>query len=224
MLRAKKTDILHKMIDKASPNKGPENTLVVFRHGSTALNNESDERFRGWADVPLSEEGKAEALESAKKLKGKGVAGIVTSDLQRTVQTAKIIAKELDIPILEETDGFRPWHLGVMTGQPVKPNLPALHAYIKNPDEVVPDGESFNQFKDRMVKKIVQIQKKYPKDKILIVTHHRGERLIDAWIQAGKPTDHKKLSAEPFMVKGAPPGSFRDYEVDPKKLDTKPVK
>ena len=221
MSKAGKALILHHMLTKASPKKGPENTLVVFRHGSTNLNNESDERFRAWADVPLSEDGKKEVLESAKKLHDKGIAGIITSDLKRCVETAEIIAKELDIPILEESKGLRPWHLGVLTGQPVRPNLPALEAYIKNPDVQVPDGESFNDFKKRMVGDVLRVQKKYPRDKILIVTHHRGERLVKAWMDAGKPTDHSKLSHDPFMHKGVKPGSFIEYEVDPTLLNEK---
>jgi len=217
MSKAAKALILTHMLKKATPKKKPENTLVVFRHGSTNLNDESDERFRGWADVPLSDKGKEEALASAKKLKDKHIAGIITSDLKRCVETAEIISNEIRAPILEETQGLRPWHLGVMTGQPVKPNLTALQAYINNPDEKVPDGESFNTFRKRMVTAVLTIQKKYPNDKILIVTHHRGERLIQSWVDAGMPTDHSKLSSEPFIHKGVKPGDFTDYEIPPKK-------
>ncbi len=208
------------MVHDTIPEKGKgapaENTLVVFRHGSTALNGESDERFRAWAEVPLSEQGKKEVLSSAKKLKGSGIDGIITSDLGRCVETAKILSKEIGAPILEESKGLRPWHLGELTGKPVKPNLDVLKAYINNPSQKVPEGESFDSFKKRMIEDVLRIQKKYPKDKICIVTHHRGERLIESWIKAGKPEDPKELSAEPFMIKGIKPGTFTSHEIPAK--------
>jgi len=215
-----KHETLKKIVkSKIPPTKGekPENTLVVIRHGATALNSESDEKFRGWADVPLSDEGRDQATEAGKLLKNSHIDGIITSDLGRTVETAERLAKEIGAPVLEKTKGLRPWHLGDLTGQPVKPNIPALQAYIKNPDMKVPGGESFNDFKKRMVNEVLKIQKKYPHDKIAIVTHHRGERLLQAWMDAGKPTDHMKLSAEPFMHKGIKPAGFTDFEIPPKK-------
>lgn len=205
-----------------NPLKGgskPENTLVIIRHGSTALNNESDERFRGWADVPLAEEGVKEIQESLPALKKAKLDGLITSDMQRTVKTAEIISKELNIPILEKTDALRPWHLGQFTGQPVKPNLPILQDYIKNkPDVPVPGGESFNQFKQRVIRAVQSIQKRYPNDKIGIVTHHRNERLIQGWMDEGKPDNVLKVSPRPFMSKGIPPGSFTDHEIPPPKV------
>lgn len=203
------------------PIKGgnkPENTLVVIRHGSTALNNESDERFRGWADVPLAQEGVKEITDSLPALKKAKLDGLITSDLSRTVATAQIISKELNIPILEKTPNLRPWNLGYLTGQPVKPNLPILQDYIKNkPDTPVPQGESFNSFKQRTLREIQSIQQRYPNDKIGIVTHHRNERLIQGWMDEGKPDNALKVSPKPFMNKGIPPGSFTDHEIPPPK-------
>jgi len=215
MTESSKATKLRDMVRNKIPKK-TENTLVVIRHGATKLNNDSDEKFRGWADIPLSDEGKAQATATGKSLKGAGIHGIITSDLGRTKETANLVSKEIGAPVLEATKGLRPWHLGDLTGQPVKPNLPALQAYIKNPEQVVPGGESFNDFKKRMVDEVLKIQKKYPKDKIAIVTHHRGERLLQAWIDAGRPTDHAKLSPEPFMHKGIKPGDYTTHEVPPK--------
>lgn len=196
----------------------PENTLVVIRHGSTALNNESDERFRGWADVPLAEDGVKEIQDSLPSLKKANLDGLITSDLQRTVATAQIISKELGIPILEKSTALRPWHLGYLTGQPVKPNLPILERYIKDtPNTPVPGGESFNQFKVRVLRFIQSVQQRYPNDKIGIVTHHRNERLIQGWMDEGKPDNALTVSPEPFMNKGIPPGSFTDHEIPPPK-------
>ena len=206
-------------VPKGDPTKEdkPENTLVVIRHGATQMNNDSDEKFRGWADIPLSDEGRAQAKKTGKELKSKGLDGIVTSDLGRCIETANIVSKETGAPVLGKKRGLRPWHLGDLTGQPVKPNLEALKAYITNSSIKVPGGESFDTFKKRMVDEVLKIQKKYPKDKIAIVTHHRGERLIKSWMDVGQPSDPGKLSSEPFMHKGIKPGAYVNHEIPPKK-------
>lgn len=194
----------------------PENTLVVIRHGSTALNAESDERFRGWSDVPLAEEGIKEINDSLPALKKANIDGIISSDLSRTVDTAKIVSKATGAPILDVTQALRPWNLGVFTGQPVKPNLPILLEYIRSkPNDPVPGGESFNAFKERVIRYVQGVQQKYPNDKIALVTHHRNERLLQGWMDAGKPDDVLKINPEAFNSKGIPPGSFTDFEVPP---------
>lgn len=45
---------------------------------------------------------------------------------------------------------------------------------------MVPEGESFNDFLIRAVNCMNKILKKYPKANVLIVTHHRLERLFRA--------------------------------------------
>lgn len=195
----------------------PENTLVIIRHGSTDLNAESDERYRGWADVPLAQDGVKEVQDSLPALKKEKLDGLISSDLSRTVDTAKIISKELSVPILQVTSALRPWHVGQLTGQPVnKQTLAVLHEYIKNrPSIPIPGGESFDQFKERVLRFVQQVQQKYPHDKIGLVTHHRDERLIQGWMDQGKPNNPLDVKPAAFMQKGIPPGSFTSHEVPP---------
>ena len=203
--------------NKPEENKKPDNALVVIRHGSTALNLGS-ERIRGWVDVPLAPEGIKEAEDGAKKLKGKGVDGIISSDLSRAHTTAKIYSKELGVPIIQVTSAFRPWNLGNMQGQPTKDVLPLLQYYIKDePDTIIPGGESFNQFKKRFLAAVLEVQKKYPTQRIAVVTHHRGERLLQGWHDAGKPQNYHEIKPEVFMHKGIPPGAFTDFKIHPEK-------
>lgn len=63
-------------------------TLVLFRHGSSEWN--LSNRFTGWADIPLTEEGLAQADEAGKKLAAAGLQfdEVHTSVLYRTQQTA----------------------------------------------------------------------------------------------------------------------------------------
>ena len=82
--------------------------LVLVRHGESIWNKEN--RFTGWTDVELSENGIKEATEAGIVLKDKGFTFDVafTSVLKRANKTLDIILNELgetNIPI------YRSWHL-----------------------------------------------------------------------------------------------------------------
>lgn len=198
---------------------------VVIRHGSTKLNagpGVSEDRIRGWKDIPLSEEGRQDIKKNFPALKKLGMHGLVCSDLSRAFETAQIISRELKIPILEKTMSLRPWNLGVFAGQETKKVLPILQNYIKKQFKKVPQGESFHAFKKRFISYVVGLQKKFGPIKLGIVTHHRDERLMDAWLDYGEPEDVADIPSHPFMEKGIPPGGFTDYSVP--RLDTKNAK
>ena len=42
--------------------------------------------------------------------------------------------------------------------------------------------------------------------KLALVTHHRVERVLNAWQNEGQPEDHK-IHLDTFLQKGEPPGS-----------------
>ncbi len=69
--------------------------LVLLRHGQSQWNLEN--RFTGWTDVDLTEQGKAEALESGKLLKENGFEFDVvhTSVLKRANKTMDICLEEM---------------------------------------------------------------------------------------------------------------------------------
>jgi 2,3-bisphosphoglycerate-dependent phosphoglycerate mutase len=70
--------------------------LVLLRHGQSEWNRQN--RFTGWVDVPLSEQGVAEALAAGKLLREEGFQFDVayTSLLKRAIKTLWIALEELD--------------------------------------------------------------------------------------------------------------------------------
>lgn len=64
--------------------------LYLIRHGATLLSTE--DRFSGAANVFLSDEGRAQAKALAHRLADDDIAAIYTSPLDRTIETANIIA------------------------------------------------------------------------------------------------------------------------------------
>jgi 2,3-bisphosphoglycerate-dependent phosphoglycerate mutase len=71
--------------------------LVLLRHGESIWNKEN--RFTGWTDVDLSEEGRQQALRAGQLLKKHGFTFDVgfTSVLKRSIKTLHIVLEELDM-------------------------------------------------------------------------------------------------------------------------------
>jgi 2,3-bisphosphoglycerate-dependent phosphoglycerate mutase len=71
--------------------------LVLLRHGESTWNREN--RFTGWTDVDLSEQGVAEARRAGQTLKAEGLTFDVafTSVLKRAIRTLWIALDELDL-------------------------------------------------------------------------------------------------------------------------------
>ena len=75
-------------------------TLVLVRHGQSQWNLEN--KFTGWVDVPLTEQGEKEARQAGEKLKGYKFDVAFTSALQRAQRTLSLIiqvAGYKDLPV-----------------------------------------------------------------------------------------------------------------------------
>jgi 2,3-bisphosphoglycerate-dependent phosphoglycerate mutase len=92
--------------------------LVMIRHGQSAWNLEN--RFSGWADVDLSEQGVAEAREAGRLLKDAGFTFNVahTSYLKRAVRTLWHVQDEMDLMWIPVVTDWRlnERHYGALTG------------------------------------------------------------------------------------------------------------
>lgn len=75
--------------------------LYLQRHLKSQWNLEN--KFTGWTDVPLSQEGIDSAKEVAERLAGKKIDKIYTSPLIRNKETVSLILKNLDLEYLPIT-------------------------------------------------------------------------------------------------------------------------
>jgi 2,3-bisphosphoglycerate-dependent phosphoglycerate mutase len=82
-------------------------TLVLLRHGQSQWNKEN--RFTGWVDVPLSEEGVAEAKRAGELLGAEGFTFDLafSSVLKRAIKTLWIVLEELDLAFIPEEKSWR---------------------------------------------------------------------------------------------------------------------
>jgi 2,3-bisphosphoglycerate-dependent phosphoglycerate mutase len=75
--------------------------LILLRHGQSQWNLEN--RFTGWEDVDLSEQGREEARQAGEKLRSMKIDVVYTSTLKRAVNTAQIAleaAGRADLPLV----------------------------------------------------------------------------------------------------------------------------
>ncbi len=81
--------------------------LVLLRHGESLWNKEN--RFTGWTDVPLTEQGIKEAKKAGQVLKKEGYKfkRAYTSYLTRAIKTLWLALEEMDMMWIEERKSWR---------------------------------------------------------------------------------------------------------------------
>lgn len=189
-------------------------TIHIIRHEATELNNTDlqKDRIRGWQDWGLSQKGLLGAVRLAQKIRDYPPDILLSSDLTRATQTAKIIAGWNDIWYGGGTREFRPWDVGTYVGTIAANTIPILARYAsQTPDVAIPMGESFNSFRNRFIDGLLGALSRY-EGVIGIVTHHRNERLLKAWAKPGFPKD-RSIDMEEFTRKGEQPGHWEVMEV-----------
>ncbi len=92
-----------------------------LRHGETDYNARG--LSQGAIDVPLNENGRAQAKLAAPKLAGQGIVSIICSPMLRTRETAAIVNEVLGLPITYDPD-IREVVFGGMEGKPLYPWFP----------------------------------------------------------------------------------------------------
>src|SRR3954451_22548917 len=92
--------------------------LVLIRHGESQWNKEN--RFTGWKDIDLSDEGRAQAKAAGQLLREEGFAfdEAYTSVLKRAIRTLWIVLDEMDLMWIPETKSWmlNERHYGALQG------------------------------------------------------------------------------------------------------------
>ncbi len=131
---------------KQNNSPAKSQALMFVRHGATEANL-AGLRCGGDLDVPLSAQGRSQAHAAAAQMRAMGwpVGVIVSSDLQRTRETAHIIKGDFPDAELIIAPGFAERHLGAWNLLPIADTEAALNA-----GATPPGGESRAAFFDRI--------------------------------------------------------------------------
>lgn len=166
----------------APPSLDDATRLILVRHGETAMTKQG--RYSGRGDVPLSDEGQAQAMAAGGRVAGisQDVAAVVTSPLGRCVRTAEIIAAELggiDVTVLDdliECD-FGEWE--GLTFAEVQARWPdEMTRWLDSPKVAPPGGESFETVAKRSRAAVATVLRAYPASVVVVVSHVSPIKLI----------------------------------------------
>ncbi|MEW6621259.1 MAG: histidine phosphatase family protein [bacterium] len=154
--------------------------IILVRHGQTVWNKE--EIFRGRIDIDLDETGRSQAKLLAKALGEFQIQTVYCSPLKRAVNTAIPIAKyhHLEVTIDEH---FIDMSYGRWEGkslEEVKESFPALYQkWQKDPHLLkIPEGESLNEVRRRVVTRLNQLLNQHPNETIAIVSHRVINKIL----------------------------------------------
>ncbi|MFE2501982.1 bifunctional RNase H/acid phosphatase [Streptomyces rubiginosohelvolus] len=160
----------------AAPDLGAPATLVLLRHGETALTPEKRFSGSGGTDPELSAVGRGQAERAAGHFAALGtVEEIVSSPLRRCRETAAAVAARLGLDVridesLRETD-FGAWE-GLTFGEVRKRYGDDLTAWLASPDTApTGGGESFAQVAERVAAARDRLVARYAGRTVLLVTH-----------------------------------------------------
>jgi 2,3-bisphosphoglycerate-dependent phosphoglycerate mutase len=188
------------------------NYLVLLRHGESQWNKEN--RFTGFTDVDISENGEREAAQAGERLAAAGIKfdKVFTSTLKRANRTAEIALKNCGQDALLKTmvrhDDLRERDYGDLTGQNkdearARFGEDQVHIWRRSYDIPPPGGESLKDVVENRVRPYYTKEVKPLLDKgqnILIAAH--GNSLRAMLIILGQNTPENINSAE--MPTGVP--------------------
>jgi probable phosphoglycerate mutase len=147
--------------------------IILIRHGETDWNRAL--RFQGQTDIPLNATGLLQAERLTGRVAAESVDAVVSSDLQRAMQTAAPAAAQLGLQLTCES-GFREQCFGVaegLTATEIRQQRPDDWARWTSfqADQSFEGGESTRQFHARSIAALRSVAAIHAGKTVLVVTH-----------------------------------------------------
>jgi broad specificity phosphatase PhoE/ribonuclease HI len=150
----------------------PPTTTLLLRHGQTPLS--VDKRFSGVGDPSLTSVGVAQAAAAAGRLRHSAAVAVVSSPLDRALQTASAVASALGVEV-EVDEGFRETDFGDWEGYTfaeVRARWPAeMDAWLASTAVAPPYGESFDETATRVRQARDRVLARYGGQTLVVVSH-----------------------------------------------------
>ena len=194
------------------------NKLILLRHGQSQWNFEN--RFTGWKDVPLTEKGIKEAIDSGKLMKKHNIKIdlIFSSVLQRANETARLSILEMNLKhlwneknelIMKKDQALNERNYGDLVGLNKKETADKfgkkqVHIWRRSFDIQPPGGESLKNVVERVKPYFdINIKPELKKQKnILVAAHGNSLRAMMICIGLYKPEEISKIelpTGSPFV-------------------------
>lgn len=159
-----------------------ENQYFLMRHGESLSNLNGVSSTVFGEQNPLTEKGREQVVESAEKLKDVGINLIIASPFERTMETAEMVREILGMsPDQLITDNrLCEIGLGELDGISIVQYHEYLHTQSHWSTATPSGGESWSDVKRRVGDFLYDIESRYQKKKILIVSHNSPLRMLSA--------------------------------------------
>jgi broad specificity phosphatase PhoE len=144
----------------------PMTTMLLVRHGQSEWN--AAGRWQGQADPPLSDLGRQQAFSAGPRIGSVDV--IVSSDLQRSVETAQIISAQIGVGPVVVEPGLKERDAGAwsgLTGEQIDAGWPGFRESGQRPD----GWESDADLLVRVLTALDAIAREYDGAEVLVITH-----------------------------------------------------
>lgn len=185
--------------------------LILLRHLESQWNKEN--RFTGWTDVPLSEEGIKSAKEVAGKLSAIPIDKVYTSPLIRNKETVSLILENLgrkDLPVIVDK-ALDERNYGILQGlnkdeMKEKYGEEQIKLWRRSWNQAPPEGESLEDVFNRAVpfyRRYIEKDLKEGKN-VLIVASHNSLRALVRYLE--------NISDEDVINLEIPTGGIKEYD------------
>ena len=147
--------------------------LMLLRHAQSTWN--AQRLWQGQGDPPLSAAGREEALAAAARIAALEPEVVVSSDLERALETARIVTRGLALE-LRVDPRWREWDVGEWSGKPrseIALRWPELYRAFRagDPDVHPPGGERRSALAERVRAAALELIERNPGRSVLVVTH-----------------------------------------------------
>lgn len=192
--------------------------MFLIRHGVTEWHHQG--RVLGRRDVPLSEGGLAQARDAADLFGELVIDDLISSPLQRALQTAEIIAERYNLHVARDPR-LSDFDVGKWAGQTYEAvaATPEYQRYLADPRTLgIPDGETLEDIRLRAVAALEQALADSPSgESIGVVTHAGIIRVLLAHYLGSPPGNYHRIRVSPGSVSVL---SFADDRELPRVLAT----
>lgn len=179
--------------------------VFLVRHGATVLS--AEDRFAGATNVELSAEGRAQAEALSRRLAGQSISAFYASPLDRTMETARILAAPHGKPV-EPDAGFLEINHGVwegLTRQEAESGFGDMYVkWEEDPYNFAPEGgETGLAVTARAMPALLKAVAAHAGEMICVVSHKATIRLLLSAILGFDPRryrDHLDLNPASLTI------------------------
>jgi len=149
--------------------------MIIVRHGETEGNR--TQTLQGQSNTDLNQMGRLQVERLARRLqKQPPFTAVYSSDLQRTMDTARIILEKIPAAPLIPTPALREWNLGHLQGHTwaeLEEKSPGVRdAFRQAGDDVqAPGGEKRSELEKRVWDCLQSLALRHVGERILLVSH-----------------------------------------------------